>query len=667
MMRIFLILFCLFFLFFFSGCDCRGKKSTQHLSLMAEGDADVSGGQRQKEDFHRSIGQLNSLEDAPCLPDTPGYEKLVSIADRLDKWIQRRSPDESWQPDSELRELETALRTAVTAALETVQLLNLLQGKNVVTQDGKPLIPSSSLEDERKNVTEHLTRLVKELQAAAQHCGIPGIADYAKLVDKIREKFAGLEKIPNLNASGIRAFAKQLEKETQELANVAAMLERYGSELRIEGLFIQLSDVEYVKQCTWARNLSNWARGDKQVLLERVVNLLDWVTYNIDFREKTVQISQNQSIEMPQQYPWQTMLLGYGAAWDRTWLFMELLRQQRIDSVLLAVPVPAQAVPASVPNVQVWAVGVLLDGEIYLFMPHYGMPLPGPEGPRMADDGSLSFPNIATFSQVLKDGSLLRQLDLSEKQKFPITSAMLQKTTVYLLAVPESASLRMKVLETELDGEQNMVLYTNIQEQRRLFSEVPSVSAAEVWRYPLRTKFEQLFMGRQTNLFMGVLAVQNPKRQEQQERQGAPLWSGRVLYFKGKISGQGSAITKYQNARVPDRDIMELRNLDADFRKNPVLAAAIQTMTIHASYWLGTASFEAGSILSAKDFFTGLELNTLNPWRNGVEYALGRIAEREKNYGDAVKHYKQTANSPSGLGNSLRAKWLQETLEKNKR
>ena len=119
------------------------------------------------------------------------------------------------------------------------------------------------------------------------------------------------------------------------------------------------------------------------------------------------------------------------------------------------------------------AVGVLLDGEIYLFLPHYGMPVPGYAKPIIGEDGSLHFPEIATFSQVLKDDQLLRQFDFSEQQKFPITSKMLQETTVFLLATPESASMRMKVLESELSGEQNMVLYTNLQEQRRLFAKVP--------------------------------------------------------------------------------------------------------------------------------------------------------------------------------------------------
>jgi hypothetical protein len=661
-MKYFLIFFCFFLLFFLSGCDCRNSTKHPNIVFTAEGGVNTDSSLRRKEDFDRSFAVLDSLEESPCLSETPGYEKLVSITDWLNKWIQRRVPDENWKPDSELLEMETITRTATATALETVRLLNLVQGKNVTDDNGKPIVPSESLETERKKITELLSRLVTELKTMSEQCNLPGIAGYSQSVAKIQEKFVALENIPNLNAAGIRNFTKQLEKETIEFTEIAGMLEKYAAELRVEGLFIQTSDVEYLKQCTWTRNLSNWARGEKQVLLDRVVNLLDWTTCNIDFREKTVQISQNQTIDLPQQYPWQTLLLGYSTLWDRTWLFMELLRQQRIDSVLLSVPSPEQ------PDLPLfWAVGVLLDGEMYLFLPPYGAPVPGYKKPVIGEDGSLSFPEIATFSQVLKDDQLLRQLDFSEQQKFPITSKMLQETTVYLLATPESASIRMKVLESELSGEQNMVLYTNIQEQRRLFSAIPSVKVVEIWKYPFRTKFEQLFIGQRTRLFMEPLVMPNQRLPDpNRENIPFPLWTGRVLYFKGQISGQESAIAAYQNARVPDRDIMEYRKSNPDFRNNPILAAGIQTVAINASYWLGLASFEVNSISTAKDFLDNLSHGALNPWQNGVEYTLGRIAEREKKYEDAVRHYEQTARSPAGHGNLLRAKWLQNAAAVNK-
>jgi hypothetical protein len=70
------------------------------------------------------------------------------------------------------------------------------------------------------------------------------------------------------------------------------------------------------------------------------------------------------------------------------------------------------------------------------------------------------------------------------------------------------------------------------------------------------------------------------------------------------------------------------------------------------------ALFEVDEIGAAKDCLSGIRSNPLNTWRNSTEYLLGRIAEREKRYGDAQRHYGNTASSMSGAGNALRAKWL---------
>jgi hypothetical protein len=54
----------------------------------------------------------------------------------------------------------------------------------------------------------------------------------------------------------------------------------------------------------------------------------------------------------------------------------------------------------------------------------------------------------------------------------------------------------------------------------------------------------------------------------------------------------------------------------------------------------------------------GIRSNPVNSWRSGTEYLLGRIAEQEKRYDDAKRHYVQTASTLSGVGNAVRAKWL---------
>lgn len=638
----------------FSGCDCRDRRGSAIEALTAGG-GEIDEARRQKEIFDSSLETLDSLENAPCLPETPGGEKLIQIADRLNKWIQARQPDEHWKPDETFLAVEAATSTTAGTARELVRMLHLLQEKEVPDDDGRPVAASESLEAERKRITELLQRLETELTHLAKLVETADIAVFSNYVVELRKKFANLDAVRNLNAAGIRAFAKQLDTETEQFVNVADNLDKFTAELRVDGLFIQAADVDHLKQSLWMRNVSQWAQGDKQDHLERARNLFDWTVCNIDLKDRSVSYElqgQGGRVTLPQQYPWQTLLLGHGTVWDRAWVFIELLRQQRLDACLLSVPHPEQ------PEIPlVWAVGVLLDGEIYLFLPVFGMPLPGLSGPALAENGSLSFEDTATLSQVLRDDSLLRRLDMSEQDRFPVTAEMLRKTTVYLLGTPESVSMRMKVFEEELSGEQNMVLYTDIGEQRRRFAAVDGIDSVDVWRYPFRTKFEQLLLVRVTNNLMATFLIPNPKRQH------FPLWAGRILYFKGKITGQESAMTNYQEARIPDREIMEYRS-HAAFRNDPLREQMYRLVSANASYWLGLASFEIDSLDAAKDCFTGLETSQYNAWQSSVQYMLGRLAERENQYDQAVRRFRLAAEGPSTLGHAVRAKWLRELSEK---
>ncbi|MDR0870943.1 MAG: hypothetical protein LBN39_09140, partial [Planctomycetaceae bacterium] len=556
-----------------SGC---GKTPKKNIAFTKEGGLDADVNWQQKKDFDQSVELLNSLESSPCLPETPGAEKLVQTADRLNKWMQDRKPDELWKPDDELSAMETASKKTAQTAEEIAGSLQRLQ------EDDSTLLIA-----EIAKVKELLTQLTAETKNVAGICGLSGVANYSKQVEDLQRKFAALEKIPNLNDAAIKAFAKQLTNETNDFKGIAELFEKYAAQLRLDGQFFQLSDVEYLKQCFWMRDTSRWARGDKQVLLDVAVNLFDWTVCNIDLRESLdVQVSQNQTLRMPQMFPWQTMLLGYSTLWDRTTVFLELLRQQRIDAAVLSVPHPQN------PKVDLyWAVGVLLDGEMYLFLPGFGLPLPAPDGMIITENGELTFSKVATLSQVLKDDKILRQLDLSDKEKFPITAEMLKQTKFHLFVTPESASLRSKVMETELTSEQNAVLYTNIQEQRRIFTKLAAelipqsgqFSTLTLWKYPFLTKFEQLTMGTNTNLLMNAFVRPNPKRGD------FPLWTGRVLYLKGKISGQESAVTEFQDARIPDREMNEYRNTP-EFRNNPLAAALLRDVSLLATFWLGTAS-----------------------------------------------------------------------------
>jgi tetratricopeptide (TPR) repeat protein len=645
------IIVVVFFSALFSGCDCRHDSGGVVISSTGGGMSNDSA--RQAEDFLREIELLNSLEGSPCLPETQGAEKIVQTGDRLNSWIKRKRPDESWKSEPEFLEMESIIRHGVTNAESLVRLLSILQGKKVLDENGNQINGSDTLLNECKEVVRHLSAIEIVLETLDKRFGITDLRELLSSMRELKEKFSAIDTIKNINANAIRAFAKQFVQNAEQITVVAAYLKNFATDMRTDDLFIQTSDVYYLIQSIWLRDISNWARGDKQETLERVKNLFDWTICNIAVRSQT---SSNQMI-FPIQLPWQSVLLGSASELDRAWVFVELLRQQRIDAVMLAVEDEK-----NVGETIIWGVGVLLDGEIYVFVPEYGTPIPTKDGLTLSENGTLNCEKIATLSQILNDDSLLRQLDVSGTKKFPITSEQLKKTTLFLVASPETVSMRMKVLEEDLSGSANMILYLNINEQRKLLSNANSTANAKVaiWRHPFRAKFDQLFKYQIIGKYLDIFRTTNPIS----KRRSFPLWSGRILYFKGEITGQNGAMTCYQDARIAEREMIELR-ANPEFRKDKTISQILQLTTNQAVFWLGIASFERNSIESAKDSMKGLASSSVNIWVIPESYILGRISECEKNYDAAIDYYERASKAaifqPSF---ELRAKWIRDKIGK---
>ena len=85
-----------------------------------------------------------------------------------------------------------------------------------------------------------------------------------------------------------------------------------------------------------------------------------------------------------EQLSWQTLLLSQGTAMDRAVVFMELLRQHRLDSFVLRQDGQQRE---DFPLV----VGVSLNNEVYLFLPGLGLPIPGPEEDALSLEEGLQF------------------------------------------------------------------------------------------------------------------------------------------------------------------------------------------------------------------------------------------------------------------------------------
>ena len=88
------------------------------------------------------------------------------------------------------------------------------------------------------------------------------------------------------------------------------------------------------------------------------------------------------------------LLFGCGMAVERGWVFILLARQQGLDAAMLALADTESPLKAPQP----WAVGVLHEGQVYLFDPVLGLPVPAQDGIVLGDDGQLAI-RPATLAQ----------------------------------------------------------------------------------------------------------------------------------------------------------------------------------------------------------------------------------------------------------------------------
>ena len=237
-------------------------------------------------------------------------------------------------------------------------------------------------------------------------------------------------------------------------------------------------DVLHLRDCVLYKRMVEFAGGAARNDLDRLVKLFDYVVRNVDLVE-------GGSERIPLE-PYWVFVFGKGTAEDRAWLFANLLKQMRIDSVILR---PRSTDDDNEPS-EHWLVGVLLDGDVYLFDPYLGLPIP-------ADVSQPTSPFItkpATLRQIKADGDLLKRLDVDQDLKFPIQAGQLEKPRVQLIGDSGYWSQRMGQLQMSLTGKQSLVVFDGLQDSESAKGQITRVNkqsgehwagdAVSVWMYP---------------------------------------------------------------------------------------------------------------------------------------------------------------------------------------
>ena len=241
-------------------------------------------------------------------------------------------------------------------------------------------------------------------------------------------------------------------------------------------------DITHIRDALWYKAVGGFIGRNADSELDRIVALFEYVVRNV--------VLVDDPADALPAHPFDVALLGRGTARDRAWLFANLMRARRLDSVILLAGRQGEVHSAS------WLVGVLLDGQVYLFDPRLGLPIPAdgeqPRGPMVT--------RPATLAEVLKDDRLLVG-SADEQHPYPVGTEELGQSRVQVIGTSSYWSPRMRRLQGALAGEQAVLLSdalgpseVNPRGLVDRVGEVGTSSKVTVWPYPERQldAFEQL-------------------------------------------------------------------------------------------------------------------------------------------------------------------------------
>jgi hypothetical protein len=240
-----------------------------------------------------------------------------------------------------------------------------------------------------------------------------------------------------LKALGKRAGADADKMDAQALER-RLLGERVGldeDELReVEAARFSPLDAHYLDFCFLLRDAVRSLRqgeraggagaGRDLTRLEQVRLAFDWAMRQVALETRSPDL----------QPPEFALRLGHGGPRERALVFLALLRQMDFDGCVIAYPGKGGPV--------YWLAGVLLTdkdaGNVYLFDPRLGLPVPGPDG------------GVATLAQLRKQPDLLKRLNAGAPYDYDVTPAEAAKAEVHVVLPLSALSARMRFLEDEV-------------------------------------------------------------------------------------------------------------------------------------------------------------------------------------------------------------------------
>jgi len=394
-------------------------------------------------------------------------------------------------------------------------------------------------------------------------------------------------------------------------------------------------DADHIGACLIEKAVAEQVTAGVEGDLEQVLALFNYACRNIALLDPESHIVSGR---------FQTLLLGRGAAEDRAHLFANLLRQLQIDSMILR---PAASESGDEPNEAHWLIGVLLNEEVYLFDPHLGWPVPSLED----DPNSVTAMLPATLADAMNDDAVLRQLDLSQEHRHPLSSATLRDPRVLLIGSSSCWSPIMKKLQMSLTGDRAVVVYDGLLDDGQVAGLLTRVARfagtqwnpedTSLWAYPA----QQAGAATDTESADAKESARRMQRfeiplerlvdlQQLTVQFGPPqhsLWKSRVTQLLGDYV---SATTVFQAIRI-DGDLPVQFKVNEDIRR--MHAEGIDD----ATYWVGLCQYELGEFRSARETlrnYLSVRVSVGGAWVDNARELFAICLAREGRLAEATLH-----------------------------
>ncbi len=352
---------------------------------------------------------------------------------------------------------------------------------------------------------------------------------------------------------------------------------------RLEQAKYDAMDASHIRDALFNRVIAGYLSDRGQGELQKVAIIVDFVCRN-------VALWKDDEIELP-LLPYLCLQLGRGSSDDRAWVCSEILKQLRIDSVVIR---PKSAKKTTGEN---WLLGVLVEGQVYLFDMRLGLPI--------MSDSNTNETSIATLAEIVTHPEWLEQMSVNEPYRLTVED--LREPTIYLITNANFWSYRMFNLEQVLPPSDLCVLYDPLMDDEGRVGQLNRVAkfggwpaeSLKSWSYPrlqvleLRSITEEKVQESQRLTLPFSVPIPVKVDDEGKATVGVPerkMQKTRSEHLLGKFA---DATSKY----------LRIRHLEVE--PNPPEIARINRIASEdAFYWTTLCKYEMGEYATAVELLT---------------------------------------------------------------